>query len=178
MRHVRLLCLLLIVKMVACNALLPAPTFSSQFAAHVCSPHMYSCGAGRRATIVITAASEASDPVRSATLCLVHVHCGIASSIGLLVFVCLCSCALHVQVRIVPNKPMRRGTQKAKCRRCQDPACTGKVASFGYEHDKRRVRCATHREKGMVYLVAKLCEKPTCNTQASFGQPDAKVSDA
>jgi hypothetical protein len=46
-----------------CNALLPALTCSSQCAAHVRSSHMDSSGAERRATIVMTAASEASDPV-------------------------------------------------------------------------------------------------------------------
>jgi hypothetical protein len=46
-----------------CNALLPALTCSSQFAAHVRASHMDSSSAERRATLVMTAASEASDPV-------------------------------------------------------------------------------------------------------------------
>eukprot|EP00953_Heterococcus_sp_UTEX-ZZ885_P001741 1458-Heterococcus_DN1.PRE.1 len=62
MRHVRLLCVLLIVKLMVCNALLPAPTCSSQFVAHVRASHMDSSGDGRRATIAMTAKLEASDP--------------------------------------------------------------------------------------------------------------------
>eukprot|EP00953_Heterococcus_sp_UTEX-ZZ885_P000408 746-Heterococcus_DN1.PRE.2 len=140
MRHVRLLCLL-IVKMVVCNALLPAPTFRFQFTVHVCSSH--SCGAGRRPAIAMTAASEASDPVR-----------------------------------INPDKPMRQGTEKAQYKICQDSACTGIVASYGYAHDKKRIRCATHIEEGMVLLSCKSCDDHTCNKRALFGQPDTKVSDA
>jgi EsV-1-7 cysteine-rich motif len=82
-------------------------------------------------------------------------------------------------VSITPDKPMCQGKQKARKRAmCQDPACKGIPASYGFESNKRRVRCATHKEEGMVLLTAKLCEQPTCNTQALFGQPDAKVSNA
>eukprot|EP00953_Heterococcus_sp_UTEX-ZZ885_P010503 6139-Heterococcus_DN1.PRE.1 len=122
-----------------CNTLLPAPTFSSQFAAHVRSSH--SCGAGERSTIAMTAASEASD-----------------------------------LVSITPDKPMRQGKQRSrKHPMCQDPACTGTQASYGYEQDKKLIRCAKHIEEGMMYLRAKQCEDPTCNKRASFGQPDTKL---
>jgi EsV-1-7 cysteine-rich motif len=88
----------------------------------------------------------------------------------------MCSCALHVdQVRINPDKTVRQGKEKAKYARCQDPACTGIEASFGFAYDKKRVRCATHIEEGMVYLAGKKCEEPTCRKKACFGQPDTKV---
>jgi hypothetical protein len=96
MRHVRLLCVLLIAKPMVCDALLPALTCSSQFAAHVHSSHMDSSGAERRATLVLAAASEASAPVRSATLCVVLAHCGIASAIENKSFAYLCSCIVCV----------------------------------------------------------------------------------
>jgi EsV-1-7 cysteine-rich motif len=81
------------------------------------------------------------------------------------------------QVSITPDKPIRQGKQKAKYQRCQDPACTGIQASFGYAHDKKRIRCATHKKEGMVHLMAKLCEEPTCKKRALYGQPNTKVSD-
>eukprot|EP00953_Heterococcus_sp_UTEX-ZZ885_P000702 900-Heterococcus_DN1.PRE.2 len=140
MRHVCLLCLLLLAKLVVCNALLPALTCSSQFAAHVRSSHMDSSGAEKRATLVMTAASEASDPVS-----------------------------------ITPDQPMRQGKQKAKHQKCVDPACTGIQASYGYAHDKKRIRCATHKEEGMIYLIGKLCEEPTCRKQACFGPSDTEL---
>jgi EsV-1-7 cysteine-rich motif len=185
MRHVRLLCLL-IVKMVVCNALLPAPTLRFQFTVHVCSSH--SCGAGRRPAIAMTAASEASDPVRCFTSAIARAYCGachldfqavlLEKFVKVLFFTCVL-CALHDdQVRINPDKPMRQGTEKAQYRICQDPACTGIVASYGYAHDKKRIRCATHIEEGIILLSCKSCDDHTCNKRALFGQPDTKVSDA
>jgi hypothetical protein len=76
MRYLRLLCLL-IVKMAVCNALLPAPTFRFQFAAHVCSPH--SSGPMKRIAIVITAPPDASGPVCCCTSAAAHALCRAAS---------------------------------------------------------------------------------------------------
>jgi DMSO reductase anchor subunit len=59
LRHVRLLCFL-IVKMVVCNALLPALTCRFQSAAHVFSAHTTS--AAKRPT-VMAASSNAPEPV-------------------------------------------------------------------------------------------------------------------
>jgi EsV-1-7 cysteine-rich motif len=66
---------------------------------------------------------------------------------------------------------MRQGKQKSKsyAPKCQDPACTGKVACFGYEEDGKRVMCATHKAEGMTNLVSPVCEHPACTTIASFG---------
>jgi EsV-1-7 cysteine-rich motif len=66
---------------------------------------------------------------------------------------------------------MRHGKQKPKsyASKCQDPACTGKVASFGYEEDGKRVMCATHKAEGMTNLVSPVCEHPACTTIATFG---------
>jgi EsV-1-7 cysteine-rich motif len=87
---------------------------------------------------------------------------------------------VFTQVSITPDRQyaIRQGKQKAKYQRCLDPACTGIVASFGFESDKRRVRCAAHIEEGMICLAVKQCEDPTCYKRASFGQSDTKVSDA
>eukprot|EP00953_Heterococcus_sp_UTEX-ZZ885_P039784 20374-Heterococcus_DN1.PRE.3 len=134
MRHVRLLCLLLIAKLTVCNALLPAPMFSSQLAAHVCSS--YSSGAMKRMAVVMAAAPNASEPVR-----------------------------------ITPDKPMRQPS-----RQCTHPGCTI-YASYGYEYDRKLIRCVTHIEAGMRCLTSKQCEEPNCRTRALFGKPDTKVSD-
>jgi EsV-1-7 cysteine-rich motif len=77
----------------------------------------------------------------------------------------------HAQVSINPDRPMRQGKQKSTnyAPKCQDPACTGKVASFGYEEDGKRVMCATHKAEGMTNLVSPVCEHPACTTIASFG---------
>eukprot|EP00953_Heterococcus_sp_UTEX-ZZ885_P031484 16516-Heterococcus_DN1.PRE.1 len=66
---------------------------------------------------------------------------------------------------------MRQGKQKSTsyAPKCQDPACTGKVACFGYEEDGKRVMCATHKAEGMTNLVSPVCEHPACTTIASFG---------
>jgi EsV-1-7 cysteine-rich motif len=86
---------------------------------------------------------------------------------------------MFIQVSITPDQPMRQGKQRTqKHPMCQDPACTGTQASYGYEQDKKLIRCAKHIEEGMIYLRAKQCEDPTCSKRASFGQPDTKVSDA
>jgi EsV-1-7 cysteine-rich motif len=64
-------------------------------------------------------------------------------------------------------------------RYCQDPACTGVQASYGYEDVKKLIRCVTHKEEGMILLTGRKCEAPTCKKIASFGQrqPGTKVSD-
>jgi EsV-1-7 cysteine-rich motif len=66
---------------------------------------------------------------------------------------------------------MRQGKQKSTTYspKCQDPACTGKVASFGYEEDGKRVTCGTHKAEGMTNLVSPVCEHPACTIKASFG---------
>jgi EsV-1-7 cysteine-rich motif len=78
---------------------------------------------------------------------------------------------LHAQVSINPDRPMRQGKQKPEsyAPKCQDPACTDKVASFGYEEDGKRVMCATHKAEGMTNLVSRVCEHPACTTIAAFG---------
>jgi hypothetical protein len=73
MRHALQLALLLIVKMVVCNALLPAPTFSSQYAAHVCSS--YSSGAMKRMAVVMAASFNASEPVCCSAFALARAYC-------------------------------------------------------------------------------------------------------
>jgi EsV-1-7 cysteine-rich motif len=60
--------------------------------------------------------------------------------------------------------------------RCQDPACTGLVASFGYEADRKRVRCSKHKKKGMVNITRKSCEHPACDSAANYGAPGSKAS--
>jgi EsV-1-7 cysteine-rich motif len=181
MRHVLQLVLLLIVKMVVCNALLPAPTFSSQFEAHVCSSH--STGAMKRMAIVMAAAPNASEPVCCFTFALARAYCGWTFKQSF-VKVCLYLCVVWVRCYMVrvhtgaPDQPMRQPNPKARSRRhCKHPACTIN-ASYGYEDDRKTVRCVTHIEEGMILLTSKQCEKPNCKTRALFGQPDTKVSDA
>jgi EsV-1-7 cysteine-rich motif len=81
-------------------------------------------------------------------------------------------------VSITPDKPMRQGKQRTrKPPMCQDPTCTGIQASYGYEQDKKLIRCAKHIEEGMIYLFGRQCKEPSCKKQALYGQPDTKVSD-
>jgi EsV-1-7 cysteine-rich motif len=83
---------------------------------------------------------------------------------------------VFTQVSITPDKPMGQKKKHPQAV-CQHPACTGIVASFGFESDKRRVRCVTHKEEGMIYVASRRCKNPSCNKQATFGLPDTKVSD-
>jgi hypothetical protein len=98
---VRLLSLLLIAKLMVCNALLPALTRSSQFAAHVRASHMDSSGAERRGTLVMTAASEASDPVWCFTFAVIaYCHiCIIGYQVKALTKSCV-SCVFVVMVLV------------------------------------------------------------------------------
>jgi EsV-1-7 cysteine-rich motif len=66
-------------------------------------------------------------------------------------------------------------SKKSYSYQCQDPACPAQ-ASFGYEHDRKMIRCAKHQIAGMTNLRRKICEHPTCSTTASFGRPLTKVS--
>jgi EsV-1-7 cysteine-rich motif len=75
------------------------------------------------------------------------------------------------QVSITLDRPMRQGRKSAKDYyiRCQDTACTGVCASYGYEADGRKIRCAKHKEDDMVDLINRKCNEPKCNVTASFG---------
>jgi EsV-1-7 cysteine-rich motif len=66
---------------------------------------------------------------------------------------------------------MRKGRKSAKAYYiwCQDPACTGVSASYGYKYDGKKLRCAKHKEDDMVSLVGRKCEEPKCDVMASFG---------
>jgi hypothetical protein len=182
MRHVRLLCLLLIAKITVCNALLPAPTFSSRFAVHMCSSH--SSGAMKRLTTVMAAAPNASEPVCCSTFALARAYCGWAFQAVLCENVLTSTCVLcgfvvvwcvFTQVRITPDKPMRQRNPKARSRHCKHPACTIN-ASFGYAYDKKPIRCVTHVEQGMICVIGRACEEPNCGRRACFGPPNTTVS--
>jgi EsV-1-7 cysteine-rich motif len=86
--------------------------------------------------------------------------------------------AADAQVSITSDTPMRQGRKSAKDYyiRCQDPACTGVCASYGYEADGKRIRCVAHKDDDMVSLTSTICENPSCQTVASFGEPNTTVS--
>jgi EsV-1-7 cysteine-rich motif len=60
--------------------------------------------------------------------------------------------------------------------RCQDPACTGVEASYGFVEDQKRVRCFKHKADGMKLIFRPTCGEPACATGPGFGWPGTKVS--
>jgi EsV-1-7 cysteine-rich motif len=60
--------------------------------------------------------------------------------------------------------------------RCQDPACTGVEASYGFEEEQKRVRCFKHKLDGMKLISRRACEEPACDAAAGFGWPGTQVS--
>jgi EsV-1-7 cysteine-rich motif len=80
-----------------------------------------------------------------------------------------------MQVSIDPDKQVRQKKKRVQAM-CQHLDCTGVQASYGYEYDKKLIRCVKHIEEGMINLKCRQCEESTCYKRASFGQPDTKVS--
>jgi EsV-1-7 cysteine-rich motif len=60
-------------------------------------------------------------------------------------------------------------------RNCNEPKCNV-TASFGYEADKKKLRCFAHKDDDMVSLTSRFCKHPGCKTQPSFGLAADKVS--
>ena len=58
---------------------------------------------------------------------------------------------------------------------CQDKRCDGKTrASWGFPHNKKRVRCAHHMADGMINLNNSKCEVTGCPSYANYGCPKEK----
>eukprot|EP00953_Heterococcus_sp_UTEX-ZZ885_P005784 3583-Heterococcus_DN1.PRE.1 len=122
-----------------CNALLPASTCSSQFVAHVRASHMDSSAAERRATLVMTVASEASDsvsitpdkPIRQGKQkakyqrCLDPACTGIVASYGYAYDQKRIRCTIHIE----------EGMVLLAGRQCKEPNCK-KFGTYGQPDTK------------------------------------------
>lgn len=55
-------------------------------------------------------------------------------------------------------------------RRCEHGSCV-KSPKFNLRGESQGRFCDTHKEAGMINVIAMLCEQDGCSTQSSFGMP-------